>query len=520
MSIRSKLYLALFSAVFLVTLTLLFFLQYSVGSFESYVSEIDARILKQVAERLEQQYDDNDDRGWSFLEDDLQSWLLAEEVFAEVGPFPGMFVRQRPMERERSFASLNNANFQPRPAPPSFRGEGNFMPPQSFQERLALQDADGNYIAGSIEEKTASNYEILHQNGNVIGRLELLVVEPRNAFPSMWAPPEMDSVPILENNGSYVSDLVSRSRFMTLQTRIFIILVLASITVLLLLGLPLARHFTKRIDDINLAANRLSKGDFSTRIVARGRDELSQLATNFNFLAEVMQKNKSSQQMWVSNISHELRTPLGILKGELEAVQDGVRSADLEHIAMLCNEVEQLNILVNDLFELSMSDLGGMAYENDYLSIAQIVEESLARFNDQCKALNLSVQINTAAADLVCVFGDSQRLRQLFSNLIQNSIKYTHSGGLIRISIESSAETVSVVIEDSAPGVPTEQLERLFERFYRGEKSRNRTTGGAGLGLAICKSIAESHQASIRAEHSTLGGIAINIIFPRMKQSL
>ncbi len=513
MSIRYKLYSALFAAVFLVTLSLLFFLQYSVGSFESYVNELDARVLTQVAERLEQEYGENEVQGWSFLEGDLERWFIEGEVFAEVGLLPRRPGGQRPEDRDitRNLEELNALDGAPRP--PRERGGR----PPSLQERLVLLDVGGNLIAGSAEQLEVSHLQVLQHDGVEIGLLQLLTAEQVNGFPSMLTPPQFGAAPLQESNGSYVSDLVSRAQFMTVQTRIFIILVITSITVLLLLGLPLTRYFTKRIDAINLAANRLSRGDFSTRLESTGKDELAQLATNFNYLAEVLQKNKNSQQMWVSNISHELRTPLGILKGELEAVQDGVRNADAEHVSMLCNEVEQLNRLVNDLFELSMSDLGGLAYEKDNLLISQIVEESVARFQDQCKAHNLTLQFDASAAEQATIFGDGQRLLQLFSNLIQNSIKYTNSGGVIQIHTMSTPDSVGVVIEDSAPGVPPEQLNRLFDRFYRGEKSRNRTTGGAGLGLAICKNIAESHQASIRAEHASLGGIAIILIFPRVK---
>ncbi|MCB1664671.1 MAG: HAMP domain-containing protein [Pseudomonadales bacterium] len=515
MSIRFKLYMALSAAVLLVTLTLLFFLQFSVGSFESYVNELDARMMQRVAERLEQRYAENGESGWEFIEGDLQSWLAREGVFARGEPMPGGWDSERIAPRNPALAT--EGTDVPRfPAPPEFQGTA-FRPPQSFQARLVLRGPDDAYVAGSVAEQEVSQHAELHRQGQTIGRLQLLALDQDHGFPAMLAAP-FPAGSAQADSSSYVSDLVSRARFMTVQNRIFMTLVFASISVLLLLGLPLARHFTRRIDAINLAASRLSQGDFSTRIATSGGDELSQLAGRFNYLAEVLQRNKSSQQMWVSNISHELRTPLCILKGELEAVQDGVRQADDEHINMLCQEVEQLNRLVNDLFELSMSDLGGLAYEKENLSVLQIIDDSVARFRDQSRSHGLSLQVDAESVPLLTVFGDRQRLMQLFSNLIQNSLKYTYPGGTIRIALEARADSVVVRIEDSAPGVPVDQLDRLFERFYRGEKSRNRTTGGAGLGLAICRSIADSHQASIHSGLSSLGGILIELIFPRVKQ--
>lgn len=519
MSIRFKLYMALFAAVFLVALSLLFFLQYSVGSFESYVREQDARMLQQVATRLEERYADHEGETWQFVDTDLESWLREENLFGRRRPFPE--TSQNGLSDPLASPRASSSQSQPFRAPPS-RGDidnEGFGRPQGFESKLVLRNVQGDYVAGTTQELGVSQSVDLEFSGELVGRLELLESgEQEGSFGVFGRPPFSDGFPPAPTaSNGYVSDLVSRSRFMNLQTRIFIILVFASMVVLLLLGVPLTRYFTNRVDAINTAAERLSKGDYATRVVPSSRDELGQLAQRFNYLAEVLQRNKQSQQMWVSNISHELRTPLGILKGELEAVQDGLRTADTEHINMLCNEVEQLSTLIDDLFELSMSDLGGLAYNNENVQIAQIVEDSISRFKDQISDHGLSLQLSIDTPEELWVFGDRQRLLQLFSNLIQNSIKYTRAGGILHVGLALRGGRVLVTVEDSAPGVPVELLERLFERFFRVEESRNRSTGGAGLGLAICKSIVESHRGDIRATQSSLGGVLIELSLPKVK---
>ncbi|MBP2167505.1 two-component system sensor histidine kinase BaeS [Erwinia toletana] len=258
--------------------------------------------------------------------------------------------------------------------------------------------------------------------------------------------------------------------------------------------------------------HHLAAGDFATRVEVGSRDELGRLAQDFNRLASSLEKNESMRRAFMADISHELRTPLAILRGELEAMQDGVRKLTPEAIASLQAEVVTLTKLVDDLHQLSLSDEGALAYRKaatDVVSLLEVVAGSFrARFASRQLSLTLSLPQQAP------LFGDADRLMQLFSNLMENSLRYTDAGGGLKISLQQQPGKMLLHFDDSAPGVSDEQRQQIFERFYRTESSRNRASGGSGLGLAICKNIVEAHGGTLSADHSDLGGLRITVILP------
>ena len=202
------------------------------------------------------------------------------------------------------------------------------------------------------------------------------------------------------------------------------------------------------------------------------------------------------------------------MRGELEAIEDGVRSLDHASMKSLQAEVGMLSKLVDDLYELSLADVGALTYRKSECVLNDVLKESLAMFQERCNAAQLHIDMELPAPPLV-LEADAKRLQQLFSNLLENAVRYTDPGGRVEIRASQEDDAVCVSIMDSAPGVDPQQLPRLFERFYRGEASRNRASGGAGLGLAICHSIALAHGGSLTADHSPLGGLWLNLRLPR-----
>lgn len=259
--------------------------------------------------------------------------------------------------------------------------------------------------------------------------------------------------------------------------------------------------------------HHLAAGDFSKRVEVGSRDELGRLAQDFNRLASSLEKNESMRRAFMADISHELRTPLAILRGELEAMQDGVRKLTPEAIASLQAEVVTLSKLVDDLHQLSLSDEGALAYRKaptDLVSLLEMVGGIFrARFASRQLSLTLSLPQNAP------FFGDADRLMQLFTNLLENSLRYTDAGGGLRVSLEQQPDKFLLHFDDSAPGVTDEQRQQIFERFYRTEGSRNRASGGSGLGLTICKNIVEAHGGTLSADHSDSGGLRISVELPR-----
>ncbi|SUB70505.1 Signal transduction histidine-protein kinase BaeS [Pluralibacter gergoviae] len=215
---------------------------------------------------------------------------------------------------------------------------------------------------------------------------------------------------------------------------------------------------------------------------------------------------------FMADISHELRTPLAVLRGELEAIQDGVRKFTPESVSSLQAEVGTLTKLVDDLHQLSMSDEGALAYQKAPVDIVSLLEMAGGAFRERFAGRGLA--LNLSLPESATVFGDRDRLLQLFNNLLENSLRYTDAGGQLLIEARKTAQHVTLTFADSGPGVTDEQLEMLCERFYRAESSRNRASGGSGLGLAICVNIAAAHGGRLSAAHSPFGGVSITVELP------
>lgn len=275
---------------------------------------------------------------------------------------------------------------------------------------------------------------------------------------------------------------------------------------------PLARGLLAPVKRLVEGTHRLAAGDFTTRVATSSPDELGKLAQDFNQLASTLEKNQQMRRDFMADISHELRTPLAVLRGELEAIQDGVRQFTPESVASLQAEVGTLTKLVDDLHQLSMSDEGALAYQKAPMDLITLLEIAAGVFRERfaSRGLTLSVSLPESAI----VFGDRDRLMQLFNNLLENSLRYTDAGGQLMISATLKPATLAMTFADSGPGVSDEQLSRLFERFYRTESSRNRASGGSGLGLPICVNIVEAHGGTITAAHSPFGGVSITVELP------
>ncbi len=261
------------------------------------------------------------------------------------------------------------------------------------------------------------------------------------------------------------------------------------------------------------ATHRLAAGAYDVRVNVASRDEVGQLATDFNRLAHTLQRNEQMRREFMADVSHELRTPLGVLHGELEALEDGVRTLDASSLRSLQAEVATLNKLVSDLYDLSLADVGALTYRKVDLDLVELLRVTASAFGERLSARGIALDLRLPEGPLN-VFGDERRLQQLFNNLIENSCRYTDVGGLLRIDARVRDGRIAIDFMDTAPGVASEQLARLFDRFFRVEGSRNRGSGGAGLGLAICRRIVEAHDGTMAAEASPLGGLRIAIALP------
>jgi two-component system, OmpR family, sensor histidine kinase BaeS len=280
-----------------------------------------------------------------------------------------------------------------------------------------------------------------------------------------------------------------------------------------------ARRWVRPLVAVQDATARIARGEFDVRLTGRrhgeGRaDEIGDLVRNVNAMAEGLQRLESVRRRWVADISHELRTPLAVLRGEIEALVDGVRP--LRHEAMLSLREEALRIggLVDDLHLLAMSDLQALPCRFAELDAVPFVQQLVARFEGRAGSLGLALTADVGTTVAQPVRWDRARIEQLLVNLIENSLRYTDAPGRIALSIKRNDERIVIDIHDSAPGVPAADLPRLFEPLYRADAARSRHRGGSGLGLAICEAIVRSHGGAIAARMSALGGVHVRVELP------
>ena len=304
-------------------------------------------------------------------------------------------------------------------------------------------------------------------------------------------------------------DIELADRQNTLITYGFLFVVLLSG----LLLIPFGHYFLKPIQAVAQGMRKLSAGHFNTRLSVDRRDELGQLQQDFNHLATSLEKNQKSRNQWIADISHELRTPLTILRGDIEALKDGVRPFSQENLESLHSEVLHLNRLVEDLYQIALNDVGGLRYQMLPLEFGLLLKQVVDSFQSAYEQKGIELKLDLQNQP-VKINGDGDRLHQMLTNLMSNSLAYTDAPGQVNIALNSDAKTLTLTVEDSAPGVPEEALQHLFERFFRAEASRNRRYGGAGIGLALVAQIVQAHQGTIESAHSDLGGIRITIKLP------
>ena len=214
-------------------------------------------------------------------------------------------------------------------------------------------------------------------------------------------------------------------------------------------------------------------------------------------------------------MSHELRTPLTVLRGELDALIDGITTLSPQALQSLRDEVWQLNALVDDLHLLAMADLRALpCYFEDIDAIA-LVEDIVQRFSLRARQQDLTLRLEHAPGAAISVRWDAKRVEQLLSNVLDNSLRYTDAPGQVVVRIESDEAQVTISVDDTAPGLDAQDLTRIFEPLYRADPARARESGGSGLGLAISQQIAKAHRGAIRAEASARGGVRFFIELPR-----
>ncbi len=300
-----------------------------------------------------------------------------------------------------------------------------------------------------------------------------------------------------------------RSQYLGIVAVTFVLMLLA-----LAGALWLARQWVRPLHAIQDATSRIARGELEVRVpIVRG-DEIGDVVRNVNAMAESLQRIDGARRRWLADLSHELRTPLTVLRGEVEALVDGVRPVGLDTLSSLREDVLRLGQLVDDLHLLAMADLQAVPCHYADADAVEIVSGVMQRQGRLISDAGLTLAWTSPPAAPIPVSWDAGRIEQLVTNLLQNSLRYTDQPGRIEVALQATGDRVQLRIDDSAPGVSPDDLHRLFEPLFRADPARSRQSGGSGLGLAICAAIVKAHGGQIVAAPSALGGLSVAIDLP------
>jgi signal transduction histidine kinase len=280
----------------------------------------------------------------------------------------------------------------------------------------------------------------------------------------------------------------------------------------LVLALFLVRQTTNPLRQLEAATQRIARGDFDERVEIRSSDEIGRLAQAFNEMATSLKLSEEAKRRMIADISHELRTPLAAVRSALEGLRDGLIDPGPATFASLHDRVLLLTRLVGDLHQLALADAGQLSIERQPTQLSEVINGIVETVGFQIEDSGLTLE-KAVDPTLPTLLVDANRIEQVILNLLANAIRHTPEGGRIEIRADRTGdEEVTLSVCDTGPGLAQEELDRIFERFYRADPAREGT--GAGLGLSIAKALVEAHGGRIRAENSPQGGACFKVVLP------
>ena len=269
----------------------------------------------------------------------------------------------------------------------------------------------------------------------------------------------------------------------------------------MLIGSLGVRRWVNPLADVMGAAETMAEGDFSVRVEEKGDQEFIKLAQSFNHMAEELQHAEQQRRNLTADVAHELRTPLHILQGNLEGALDGVYQATPDYFKSMLEETSLLQRLVEDLSTLSLAETGTLELNIQTLLVKELLQDVVISFSGQAEENNIQLRLNyPQELEELNLEGDWHRLDQVFGNLVSNALRYTPESGEINLSVEKTDQAVRITIQDTGAGIPPEDLPFVFDRFWKGDKTRARSSGGSGLGLAIARQLVSAHGGTIKVE--------------------
>ena len=280
----------------------------------------------------------------------------------------------------------------------------------------------------------------------------------------------------------------------------------------------ISRRTLNPITNIVNTSKYLSKGDFTKRIDQSVSGELSEIVIAFNYMASELQKLDEQRKIMIADIAHELRTPMTNLKGYIEGWSDGIIKPDNETLKILDYQVNTLSKIIDDLSTLSLAESGMLSLNISEFELNNKISEIINNFKLRSQSQNINI-INNITPDIKINY-DPQRFTQIVTNILNNSILATDDGGIISFSTSTNNNNLLLKISDNGTGIPKDELPYIFDRFYRTDKSRNRQSGGSGLGLSIVKYLIESHNGTIKINSELSKGTEVLIFIKKFNTNL
>jgi len=289
---------------------------------------------------------------------------------------------------------------------------------------------------------------------------------------------------------------------------LFVALLIVGLSVLIT-GLAAAR-LIRPLRSLTRAAERMTAGDLSTRVDVHGRDEVGRLGQAFNTMAGRREQLEHQRAAMVSDVAHELRTPVSNIRGWLEAAQDGVAQPDREFVNSLLEEATLLTRIIADLSDLSAAEAGELRLHPERIDLRELLEVVRGAHQPAADAAGVALRVDAQGT----ITADPIRVRQAVGNLVSNAIRHSPRGGEVLISAAPREDGIAIVVSDAGDGIPPEHHEHVFDRFWRAEQSRARTSGGSGLGLAIVRRLAEAHGGAAIVESAVGAGARFTLWLP------
>ena len=386
-------------------------------------------------------------------------------------------------------------------SPGHHRGRGPSANAQRFMMGdIVVVDANKKVIGDSSETRL----------GEYVSEGEL-----KNAYPLEVGNKYIGNVIFYETGMNRLGEL--EIDFLTNMSRATLLAALLTLIIAIILAIFMSRKISRPISELAVATNQLAQGHWSTRAKIKGDQEIAVLADNFNLMAQKLQEAQTRRENMTADIIHELKTPLSILRGNLESLQSGALMASEETFLSLQDEVIRLTKLVEDLEVLSRLESGRLALDLQSCEMSQLLDALFPIIN----TLELQGKVfkSEIADDLPPLYVDRGRTLQVLINLLSNAMHYTPEGGSITLQAnKEEAGFVHLTISDSGKGIDKQDLEHIFDRFYRADRSRSRQLGGTGLGLAIARGFVEAQEGTLWAESIPGQGSAFHLLLPAVTQ--